>query len=247
MNIKTKFYILAILIVFAAISAGCVEKDGQNISDNSTQSDNGINQKEQVIEYEVENVWITLGIHESNDLRVIVNYYNISNTKKQEFRIFELSMSQIYDDTSRKMICVQVQEDGYAGPRDKCNIYYPSKDIVGPGISPLRNVDNTNIDIAKIQSNILTINYAGDPKKIKIIVFSKDSAGRDLMDNTEFLGEAFVTNEREWKFVINDEKPLPNMVMAIAVYKDRLEMEKYEQIHDREYLSLDLEHVANLQ
>lgn len=103
------------------------------------------------------------------------------------------------------------------------------------------------INIVKLDGNILTISYDGNPENVKIGVFSKENGGKDVIDNSHFLGEAFLANEHEWMFVFDAEDPLPKMIMAQVVYKVPQEREDYQKRKERIYIALDIKSLASLQ
>lgn len=236
MNKKLQICTLAILIVFATTSLGCLGLGDENASDNS----NG-NQEANTTEYDVDNVWI--GYQPSFGLKAVVAFDDRSEANKLTFRHFHLldkdsNAVKIISSNNKKMICTD---------NDKCVVYFPKRSIIGLGLSELGASSYEVVNISKLDGTVLTVKYAGDPNDINVAIFSKDNNGNDVFDETHYLGEAFVADEGRWKFIFEADKPLPKLVMAIAVFKDPRETEKYDQTHGRKYIALDIKPTASLQ
>lgn len=234
MNRKISICIVAVLLVFAVMgSAYKTEEQPSSVSPKA-------------ITYDVEKVFF------GNNFAVGYVYsvfystdhsggYDVITIPVHKVRA-DSDPSKTLVDNGDDLIKFQLGED-----YRQYELHYPLDEIIPLGLSELKPGADERVGIAKIEGDVLTINYSGNPDNVKVIVFSKENSGKDLFDETHFLGEAFVANEREWKFVFDAGKPLPNMIMALVVYKDPREMEQYEKVHGRKYLALEIKPVASLQ
>lgn len=239
MNKKIGVIIAAILLVFAVIS-GCVGIFQQEASqDNSTQS---VESDQRIMAtHDVVTVWIVYVTSMSqSQVAYIVSYF-----ENNEYKVDRILSDHVKVYNSELKRVVYLEPIGLGD--NQYLLYYPVDEILPLGLSELKSGAEDRVDIAKIEGNILTINYSGNPDKVKITVFSKENSGKDIFDETHFLSEAFIANEHEWKFMFAAGEPLPNVVMALVVYKDPHEMEQYERVYERKYIALDIKPTKELQ